>query len=119
MAFINFEQLTLGQGQFNYAAKKSMGLPVGLPQPQIWVPGSDTQKKDDELKKANSNLDLNDYAQFVNNPVTIRTEPPQAQAVYAALDACMSAVLTQPDANIPDLLKTAAGKVNTLLTQAK
>jgi ABC-type glycerol-3-phosphate transport system substrate-binding protein len=119
VAFITFEQLTLGQGQFNYAAKKTMGLPVGLPQPQIWVPGSDTQKKDDELKKANSNLDLNDYAPFVNNPVAIRTEPPQAQAIYAALDACMSAVLTQPDANIPELLKTAATKVNTLLSQAK
>jgi ABC-type glycerol-3-phosphate transport system substrate-binding protein len=119
IAFINFEQLTLGQGQFNYAVKKSMGLPVGLPQPQIWVPGSDTQKKDDELKKANSNLDLTDYAAFVTNPVAIKTEPPQAQAIYAVLDACMSAALTQSDANIQELLKTAESKVNTLLTQAK
>jgi len=119
VAWVNYEDLTVGTGQFNYVFRKSVGLPVGLPQPQIWLPGSAAQKKDDELKKANSNLDLNDYAQFANNPVTIRTEPPQAQAIYAALDACMSAVLTQQDANIPDLLKTAAGKVNTLLQQAK
>ena len=52
-------------GQFNYVAQKAMGLPVGLPQPQIWVPGSEVQKKDDALKKANSNLDLNDYAQLL------------------------------------------------------
>jgi multiple sugar transport system substrate-binding protein len=119
IAWVNYEELTPGQGQFNYAAQKAMGLPVGLPQPQIWVPGSDVQRKDDALKKANSNLDLNDYAQFVTNPVTIKTEPPQAQAIYAVLDNCMSAVLTKPDANIPDLLKTAAAKVNTLLSQAK
>jgi hypothetical protein len=83
------------------------------------VPGSTVQKKDDELKKANSNLDLNDYATFVNNPVTIRTEPPQAQSIYAVLDGCMSAVLTQPDANIAELLKTAESKVNALLSQSK
>jgi ABC-type glycerol-3-phosphate transport system substrate-binding protein len=119
VAWITYEELTPGQGQFNYVAQKGMGLPVGLPQPQIWVPGSEIQKKDDGLKKANSNLDLNDYAQFVDNPVAIRTEPPQAQAIYAVLDGCMSAVLTQPDANIADLLKTAESKVNTLLTQGK
>jgi multiple sugar transport system substrate-binding protein len=117
IAFVNYEELTPGQGQFNYVAQKGMGLPVGLPQPQIWVPGSDVQRKDDGLKKANSNLDLADYAAFVDNPVAIRTEPPQAQAVYAVLDGCMSAVLTQPDANIADLLKTAQAKVNTVLSQ--
>jgi multiple sugar transport system substrate-binding protein len=119
VAWVNFEELTPGVGQLNYVAQKGMGLPVGLPQPQIWVPGSEGQKKDDALKKANSNLDLNDYALFVNNPVAIKTEPPQAQAIYAVLDSAMSAVLTQPDANIPGLLKTAESKVNTLLAQAK
>jgi len=119
VAWLNFEELTPGQGQFNYTAQKAMGLPVGLPQPQIWVPGSDAQKKDDELKKANSNLDLADYTPFVTNPVAILAEPPQAQAIYAVLDGCMSAVLTQPDANVPELLKTAESKVNALLAQKK
>ncbi|HKT01496.1 MAG TPA: extracellular solute-binding protein [Rugosimonospora sp.] len=119
IAWINFEELTPGQGQFNYAAQKSMGLPVGLPQPQIWAPGSAVQQKDDALKKADSNLDLTDYAPFVAGQAAIRTEPPQAQAIYAVLDSCMSAVLTKPDANIPALLKTAEDKVNTLLSQAK
>jgi ABC-type glycerol-3-phosphate transport system substrate-binding protein len=119
VAWVNYEELTPGQGQFNYVARKAIGLPVGLPQPQLWTPGSEVQKKDDTLKKATSNLDLADYAPFVNNPVAIRTEPPQAQAIYAVLDGCMSAVLTQPGANIGELLKTAESKVNTLLTQGK
>jgi ABC-type glycerol-3-phosphate transport system substrate-binding protein len=119
IAWVNYEELTPGQGQFNYASQKEIGLPVGLPQPLLWVPGSDVDKKDQELKKANANLDLNDYAPFAQNPLTITTEPPQAQAIYAVLDTCMSAVLTKADANIPDLLKTAEGKVNTVLSQAK
>jgi multiple sugar transport system substrate-binding protein len=119
IAWVTYEELTLGVGQFNYVAKKDMGLPVGLPQPLLWKPGSDVQKKDDDLKKANSNLTLTDYAPFVGNPVAIKLEPPQAQAIYAVLDTCMSAVLTKADANIPDLLKTAEAKVNTLLSQAK
>jgi ABC-type glycerol-3-phosphate transport system substrate-binding protein len=119
IAWVTYEELTLGQGQFNYVAKKGMGLPVGLPQPQIWTAGSDVQKKDDDLKKTNTNLDLNDYAPFVNGAVAIKLEPPQAQAIYAVLDSAMSAVLTQANANIPDLLKTAETKVNTLLAQAK
>jgi len=119
IAWVTYEELMPGQGQFNYVAQKEMGLPVGLPQPQIWVPGSEVQKKDDELKKANTNLDLTDYASFVASPLAIKLEPPQAQAIYAILDACMSAVLTQADANIPDLLKTAESKVNTLLSQSK
>jgi ABC-type glycerol-3-phosphate transport system substrate-binding protein len=119
IAWVNYEELTPGQGQFNYVARKAMDLPVGLPQPQLWVPGSDVQKKDDDLKKANTNLDLGDYAAFVSTPVAIKIEPPQAQAIYAVLDGCMSAVLTQPDANTADLLKQAESKVNTLLAQGK
>jgi ABC-type glycerol-3-phosphate transport system substrate-binding protein len=119
VAWVNYEKLTPGQGQFDYASMKANGLPVGLPQPQIWTPGSDVQKKDDDLKKANSNLDLADYAPFVNNPITIKAEPTQAQAIYAVLDSCMSAVLTQKDVNVADLLKTAESKVNTLLNEKK
>jgi ABC-type glycerol-3-phosphate transport system substrate-binding protein len=119
IAWVNYEDLTPGVGQFNYVSQKAIGLPVGLPQPMLWNPGTDAQKKDDELKKANANLDLNDYANFTQNPIAIKTEPPQAQAIYAVLDACMSAVLTKGDANVADLLKTAEAKVNTLLSQAK
>ncbi len=56
LKWIAYQNLTPGQGQFNYAFQKSVGLPVGLPQPLIWKPGSALQKQDDELKKANTTL---------------------------------------------------------------
>ncbi|HTJ31839.1 MAG TPA: extracellular solute-binding protein [Dactylosporangium sp.] len=117
LQWLAFEEFTPGQGQFNYAAQKDMGVPVGLPEPLIWKPGTDVQQQDDQLKKANSNLNLADYAPYAGSPVTIKAEPPRAQAVYAVLDAAMSAVLTQPGADIPALLSTAEQKVNTILSQ--
>jgi ABC-type glycerol-3-phosphate transport system substrate-binding protein len=117
IAWVNYEDLTPGQGQFNYVEQKSEGVPVGLPEPQDWTPGSDALKKDEDLKKANTNLNLDDYTPYVNNPVTVKVEPPQAQAIYAVLDAAMSAVLTQPNADVSALLSTAESKVNTLLAQ--
>jgi len=42
-------------------------------------------------------------------------EPTDAQAVYRTLDPVMLAVLTEPNANIPSLLKSAATNVNTIL----
>ena len=42
-------------------------------------------------------------------------EPTDAQAVYKTLDPVMLAVLTEPNVNIPALLKTAAANVNTIL----
>jgi hypothetical protein len=98
-------------------AQKAQGAPVGLPEPLDWNPGSAPLSKDEDLKKANTNLNLADYTNFVNNPVPVKVEPPQAQAVYAVLDAAMSSVLTQPNADIPGLLKTAETKVNSLLSQ--
>ena len=41
LKWLAFEKLTPGQGQFNYArARSRINLPVGLPQPLIWKPGS-------------------------------------------------------------------------------
>ena len=117
LAWISYEELTPGQGQFNYVAQKAEGSPVGLPEPTDWIPGSPVQKQDEALKKANTNLNLDDYRNYLVNPVPIKVEPPQAQAVYAVLDAAMSAVLTQPNADIAALLKTAETKVNALLSQ--
>ena len=41
-----------------------------------------------------------------------------AQAVYRTLDPVMLAVLTEQNANIPALLKTAATNVNTILANS-
>jgi multiple sugar transport system substrate-binding protein len=46
-------------------------------------------------------------------------EPPQAQAIYAKGDAAMFAVLTNPSANIPQLLGTFASQTNSILANAQ
>jgi ABC-type glycerol-3-phosphate transport system substrate-binding protein len=116
LEWISYEFLTPGQGQFDYVSQKALGLPVGLPEPMIWTPGSDQQKKDQDLKQANTTLNLADYSAFENNPVQTVTEPPNAQAIYAILDGAMSAVLTQPNADPAVLLNDANTKIQSVIT---
>jgi ABC-type glycerol-3-phosphate transport system substrate-binding protein len=116
LKWITFEELTPGQGAANYALQKSENLAVGLPEPAIWTNGSAMQKQDDALKAASSNLDPSAFAQYVANPVPVVVEPPQAQAIYQILDGVMSAVLTQQNANIQQLLNTANGKIQSQLS---
>ncbi len=52
----------------------------------------------------------------MKHPVPTVLEPPNAQSIYQILDGVMSAVLTQPDADIPKLLSTANKKINGLAT---
>ncbi len=118
LKWLAFEEFTPGQGQFNYSVQKSIGLPVGLPQPLIWKPGSALQRQDDELKKANSNLNLADYALYSSSPVNAVAEPANAQAIYAILDGPMGAVLTDPAADIGALLADAQAKIQKVLDDA-
>jgi multiple sugar transport system substrate-binding protein len=118
LKWIAFEDLTPGQGQFNYVFQKSANLPVGLPQPLIWKPGSAAQTQDADLKKANSTLNLADYALYSNSPVKPVAEPRNAQSIYAILDGPMGAVLTDPNANIDALLADAQTKIQKVLDDA-
>jgi multiple sugar transport system substrate-binding protein len=118
LKWVSYENLTPGQGQFNYVMQKSLGLPVGLPEPLIWKPGSALQKQDDELKKANTTLNLADYALYANAPVQTVAEPANAQAIYAVLDGPMGAVLTDASANIDALLADAQAKIQKILDDA-
>jgi ABC-type glycerol-3-phosphate transport system substrate-binding protein len=116
LMWLAYEKLTPGKGQFDYARAKPENQPVGLPQPQLFTVGSDAQKQETDLKKANANINVADFEPFASNPVPIKLEPPQAQAVYAVLDGPMSAVLTDPSADPGKLLKDAATKVDTILS---
>ncbi|MFJ8686636.1 ABC transporter substrate-binding protein [Micromonospora wenchangensis] len=115
LKWIAYQKLTPGKGQFDYVRAKPQNYPVGLPQPLLFAAGSDAQKQEQELRKANANVDTANFAVFEANPVPIKGEPRNAQAIYAVLDAAMSGVLTNPDANIDALLSTAEGKINQLL----
>jgi multiple sugar transport system substrate-binding protein len=119
LKWIAYEKLTVGKGQFDYARAKPQNQPVGLPQPLLFANGTDAQKQELDLRKANANVDTSNFAIFEANPVPIKGEPRNAQAIYAVLDAAMSGVLTNPNANVDTLLKTAEEKTNQLLAAAK
>jgi ABC-type glycerol-3-phosphate transport system substrate-binding protein len=115
LKWIAYEKLTVGKGQFDYVRAKPQNQPVGLPQPLLFANGSEAQKQEVDLRKANQNVPTENFALFEATPVLIKGEPRSAQAIYAVLDSAMSGVLTNPNANIDALLKTADTKVNQLL----
>ncbi|MCM4078484.1 ABC transporter substrate-binding protein [Paractinoplanes hotanensis] len=114
LKWIAYQKLTPGKGQLDYVRAKPQNYPVGLPQPLLFTNGSEAQKQELELRKANANVDTANFKAFEDNPVPIVGEPRNAQAIYAVLDSAMSGVLTNPNANIDSLLKTAETKVNQL-----
>jgi ABC-type glycerol-3-phosphate transport system substrate-binding protein len=118
LRWLSEQKLTPGKGQFDYARAKPQNQPVGLPQPQLFTVGSSTYQQELDLRKKNANIPVDDFAAFENNPVPVKVEPPNAQAIYAVLDAAMSAVLTNPDADIENELRKAEDKVNQVLAQA-
>lgn len=114
LKWLAFEKLTPGKGQFDYARAKPQNQPVGLPEPQLFTNGSASATKEQSDRKANANLPAENFALFEQNPVPIKVEPKNAQAIYAVLDGAMSGVLTKPNADVSQLLTTAETKVNQL-----
>lgn len=113
VAWLNFKNLTVGKGQFDWARTKADKLPVGLPQPNFWLGGS--KKKDDANRAANATMPVENFQTFMDNPVKGKAEPPKAQEIYKVLDNVMSGVLTNEDADVDKLLATAEQQVNQIL----
>ena len=114
--WIDFEDLTPGDGQFNFARQKADGFPVGFPEPELF--NGATGAKINQLRTQYATINTSYYTPFVNAQEPGDGEPLDAQAVYKTLDPVMLAVLTEPNANIPQLLKTAAANVNTILANS-
>src|SRR5271163_982595 len=111
--WLNFEDLTLGSGQFNFARTKADGQPVGFPEPELFDGATGTTINTLRAKYATINTSY--YASFINAQEAGDGEPLDAQAVYKTLDPVMLAVLTEQNVNIPALLKQATANVNTIL----
>jgi ABC-type glycerol-3-phosphate transport system substrate-binding protein len=112
--FIDFEDLTPGQGvTFNYARQKADGLPVGFDEPSLFDGSAGAQVQ--ALRDKYATINTSYYKAYVDANEVSDGEPFDAQAVYKTLDPMMLAVLTEPNVNIPALLKTSATNVNTLL----
>jgi ABC-type glycerol-3-phosphate transport system substrate-binding protein len=114
--FIDFEDLTPGAGQFNFARTKADGQPVGFPEPELF--DGATGAKINALRAKYATINTSYYASFINAQEAGDGEPLDAQAVYKTLDPVMLAVLTESNANIPALLKQAAANVNTILANS-
>lgn len=123
VAWINFEYMTPGQGQFNYARNVALSgdpgsknfIEVGLPEPNFWKSGTSTATADAAALKGNSNMPVANYADYTDNPVQGIAEPPGAQQLYQILDVAMSAVMTDPNADVNKLLSDAETKANQVL----
>ena len=117
--FLNYEFETSGIGQFDYQRLAAQGQPVGLPEPDLWQGAIAT--KDNAAKAKYANIPTANFSTYVAAlpKMQLIIEPPQAQAIYAKGDAAMFAVLTNPNANIPQLLSTFAGATNSILSNAQ
>ncbi|QIJ60855.1 extracellular solute-binding protein [Streptomyces sp. JB150] len=115
VAWLNFKNLTPGKGQFDWARAKADGLPVGVPQPNFWL--DETKSKDDAARAEHATMPVENFRAFMDNPVPGKAEPPKAQEIYKVLDNVMSALLTNEDADIDELLSTAASQVDQVLAQ--
>jgi ABC-type glycerol-3-phosphate transport system substrate-binding protein len=111
-----FEYLTPGVGQFNFARQKTDGFPVGFPEPQLFAGATATKYV--QLQDASATINPSYYSTFANAHEVPMGEPVDAQAVYKTLDPVMLAVLTNPSANISQLLATATGQVNQILANS-
>ncbi|MFF9915187.1 extracellular solute-binding protein [Streptomyces sp. NPDC013457] len=113
IAWLNFKNLTVGKGQFDWSRSKQDGLPVGVPQPNFWL--NDSKAQDDAARTEHATMPVANFRTFMDNPVAGKAEPPKAQEVYKVLDNVMSGILTNKDADIDKLLATAETQVNQVL----
>ncbi|MFG3658692.1 ABC transporter substrate-binding protein [Streptomyces sp. NPDC047706] len=113
VAWLNFKNLTVGKGQFDWARAKADGLPVGVPQPNFWL--NESKTKDDAARAEHATMPVANFRTFMDNPVAGKAEPPKAQEIYKVLDNVMSGILTNRNADVGKLLSTAETQVNQVL----
>jgi multiple sugar transport system substrate-binding protein len=116
--WLEFENLTPGKGQFDWAQKNFDKQPVGLPQPNIFTGPPAAQEL--AIRTQHANLPVQNYNAFAQGDpkVKYRLEPPQAQQIYAVMDGVVSSVLTNRNADLGGLLAKAETKVNGILANA-
>jgi multiple sugar transport system substrate-binding protein len=121
LKFLSFEFLTPGVGQFNWAGKAANKLPVGIPEPELWAPGSAMQAQTDALAKKYDNMPIANYSKYQSTYYGMKQyiEPPQSQAIYAQGDKVMAAVLTTNTTDYSGLLSTFSNQINSILANSQ
>jgi multiple sugar transport system substrate-binding protein len=118
LLWLEYENLTPGTGQFDYARASTDGNPVGLPEPDLFQGATATT--DAAAQAAHANIPTANFKAYIDATPNLKgnVEPPQAQAIYKALDGIMSAVLTNKSADPQKLLDQYSSQVNTILANA-
>ncbi|MET7419617.1 extracellular solute-binding protein [Dactylosporangium sp. NPDC005555] len=119
LQWLAFRKLNPDRVDADKALDKEKNQPVGIPEPNIW-----TGESEQKLIAANTkyaNVPAANYKPFnaASSGIPLKVEPPNAQQVYAALDTAMFKVLTDPNANVDQLLKDAETQVNQILATVK
>ena len=112
--WIDFEDLTPGDGQFNYTRQKADGFPVGFDEPDLFNGAVEAQVN--QLRTASATINTSYYTAYVNANEASDGEPLDAQAVYKSLDPTMLAVLTEATPTSRRSSRQAATNVNDVLT---
>jgi multiple sugar transport system substrate-binding protein len=115
LAFLTFKFVNPNRIAADNRVAADAGLPVGLPEPNMWIGAA--EKKWATATKAFANVPAKNYQPFISGmaKVPLKVEPPSAQQIYAVLDTVMQQVLTNKDANIDSLLSDAESQVNSIL----
>ncbi|MFF1422861.1 ABC transporter substrate-binding protein [Streptomyces sp. NPDC058280] len=119
LQWIQWKYLNPDREEKNVKKFSGLGVPVGLPQPNLF--GGAAQAKNDAIHAKYANVPQQNYKPFVDRSpeVAVKVEPPNAQQLYTVLDSVMQAVLTKKDADLDELLETAAKKADTILATVR
>ncbi|MFD3676965.1 extracellular solute-binding protein [Streptomyces sp. NPDC058613] len=119
LQWVQWKYLNPDREEENVTKFSGLGVPIGLPQPNLF--GGAAQQKIDAIHAAHANVPQANYKPFVDRSpqVAVKVEPPNAQQIYTVLDGVMQSVLTKEDADIARLLKDAAARTDGILATVK
>ena len=120
LAWLNFKNLDPARITETTQRASTNKEPVGLPQPNLWVAGSEPDKQLVAARQEFGNVPAENFAPFAAavEQIPLKLEPPLAQQIYAVLDVPMQKVLTDRNADVDQLLADAEKQVNEILGAA-
>ncbi|MFI5863868.1 ABC transporter substrate-binding protein [Streptomyces sp. NPDC051546] len=119
LQWVQWKYLNPDREEENVTKFSGLGVPIGLPQPNLFAGAA--QQKIQAVHTAHANVPQENYKPFVDRSpqVEVKVEPPNAQQIYTVLDGVMQSVLTKEDADMAKLLKDAAARTDTILATVK